>query len=399
MSAPVSPESRPDSLPDLPVRTLVARADHTAVTLDQTRLPFDRVELVLSHAADCAHAIASMQVRGAPLIGAVAAFGLALAVREASDDAALDAAHAMLLATRPTAVNLRWALDRVHARVASASTGQRWAIAWREACAIANEDVAINRAIGEHGAEHLRRLIAQREAVGRPVDARTPLQLLTHCNAGRLAAVAHGTALAPIYALHRTGVPLHVWVDETRPRNQGASLTAWELADAGVPCTVVADNAGGLLMRQGRVDAVIVGCDRVARNGDVANKIGTLLKALAARDAGVPFWVACPSPTIDPASGGTSLARSRRWAVRGPLTIEIETRSARELTHITGRAADGRLQEVQLVPDGVTGFNPAFDVTPARLVDALLTEHGMVAASLAGIEAVLTASAASRASS
>ena len=386
MSAPVSPESRPDSLSDLPVRTLVARADHTAVTLDQTRLPFDRVELVLSHAADCAHAIASMQVRGAPLIGAVAAFGLALAVREASDDAALDAAHAMLLATRPTAVNLRWALDRVHARVASASTGQRWAIAWREACAIANEDVAINRAIGEHGAEHLRRLIAQREAVGRPVDARTPLQLLTHCNAGRLAAVAHGTALAPIYALHRTGVPLHVWVDETRPRNQGASLTAWELADAGVPCTVVADNAGGLLMRQGRVDAVIVGCDRVARNGDVANKIGTLLKALAARDAGVPFWVACPSPTIDPASPDGE-------------AIEIETRSARELTHITGRAADGRLQEVQLVPDGVTGFNPAFDVTPARLVDALLTEHGMVAASLAGIEAVLTASAASRASS
>ena len=386
MSAPVSPESRPDSLPDLPVRTLVARADHTAVTLDQTRLPFDRVELVLRHAADCAHAIASMQVRGAPLIGAVAAFGLALAVREASDDAALDAAHAMLLATRPTAVNLRWALDRVHARVASVSTGQRWAIAWREACAIANEDVASNRAIGEHGTEHLRRLIAQREAVGRPVDARTPLQLLTHCNAGRLAAVAHGTALAPIYALHRTGVPLHVWVDETRPRNQGASLTAWELADAGVPCTVVADNAGGLLMRQGRVDAVIVGCDRVARNGDVANKIGTLLKALAARDAGVPFWVACPSPTIDPASPDGE-------------AIEIETRSARELTHITGRAADGRLQEVQLVPDGVTGFNPAFDVTPARLVDALLTEHGMVAASLAGIEAVLTASAASRASS
>jgi methylthioribose-1-phosphate isomerase len=370
----------------MPVRTLVARADHTAVTLDQTRLPFNQVELVLRNAADCAHAITSMQVRGAPLIGAVAAFGFALALREASDDAALHAAHAMLLATRPTAVNLRWALDRLRAKVASASPGQRWAIAWREACAIADEDVAINRAIGEHGAESLRRRVAQREAVGRPVDARNPLQLLTHCNAGRLAAVAHGTALAPIYALHRTGVPLHVWVDETRPRNQGASLTAWELADAGVPCTVVADNAGGLLMRQGRVDAVIVGCDRVARNGDVANKIGTLLKALSARDAGVPFWVACPSPTIDPASPDGE-------------AIEIETRSARELTHVTGRAADGRLQEVQLVPDGVVGFNPAFDVTPARLVDALLTEHGMVAASEAGVAAVLTALAASRTAS
>jgi len=382
MSAVVPPQSRPDSPQDQPVRTLVALADQTAVTLDQTRLPFDRVDLVLRHCADCAQAIASMQVRGAPLIGAVAAFGLAFAMREAPDDAALDAAHARLLATRPTAVNLRWALDRVRARVAVVSPAQRWAIAWREACDIADEDVAINRAIGEHGAMHLRRLIAQRETAGRPLDARTPLQLLTHCNAGRLAAVAHGTALAPIYALHRAGVPLHVWVDETRPRNQGASLTAWELADAGVPCTVVADNAGGLLMRQGRVDGVIVGCDRVARNGDVANKVGTLLKALAARDAGVPFWVACPSPTIDPACPDGE-------------AVEIETRSARELTHITGRAADGRLCEVQLVPDGVAGFNPAFDITPARLVDGLLTEHGLVAASEAGIAAVLTASAAS----
>ncbi len=366
------------------MRTLLVLADHTAVTLDQTRLPFDRVEIVLRRCADCEQAIASMQVRGAPLIGAVAAFGLAFAMREGSDDAALDAAHARLLATRPTAVNLRWALDRVRARVAVALPGQRWAIAWHEACDIADEDVAINQAIGEHGAMHLRRLIAQREAAGRPLDARTPLQLLTHCNAGRLAAVAHGTALAPIYALHRAGVPLHVWVDETRPRNQGASLTMWELADAGVPCTVVADNAGGLLMRQGRIDAVIVGCDRVARNGDVANKVGTLLKALAARDAGVPFWVACPSPTIDPAAPDGE-------------AIEIETRSARELTHITGRAADGRLCEVQLVPDGVAGFNPAFDVTPARLVDALLTEHGMVAASEAGVAAVLMAAAASAA--
>jgi len=352
-------------------RTL--RADGEVVrTIDQSRLPFERVELVLRDDADCARAIATMQVRGAPLIGAVAGFGLALALRRASDDAALDEAVERLAATRPTAVNLRWALERVRGRVRALPAPRRAAAAWAEAVAIADEDVGINRAIGAHGASLLREVAGRRAAAGRPVGTGAPLQVLTHCNAGRLAAVAHGTALAPVYALHAAGVPLHVWVDETRPRNQGASLTAWELADAGIACTVIADNAGGQLMREGRVDAALVGCDRVARNGDVANKIGTYLKALAARDAGVPFWVACPTPTIDPR------------AARGE-AIPIEARDARELTHVSGLADDGRVREVRVVPEGVPGFNPAFDVTPARLVDALVTEHGVFPASARGV--------------
>jgi methylthioribose-1-phosphate isomerase len=354
-----------------PPRTLRPSGEHV-LTLDQARLPFEVVELALRDAPACAHAIASMQVRGAPLIGAVAAFGLAFALREAAGDAALEAAFERLAATRPTAVNLRWALARVRARVRPLPEGERAAAAWVEAVGIAEEDIAINAAIGAHGAALLREVAARRAAAHRPVDAAAPLQVLTHCNAGRLAAVAHGTALAPIYALHAAGVPLHVWVDETRPRNQGASLTAWELADAGVPCTVIADNAGGLLMRAGRVDAVIVGCDRVARNGDVANKIGTYLKALAARDAGVPFWVACPTPTVD-------------LALADGAAIPVEHRDPRELTHVTGLHADGTPQEVRLVPEGVAALNPAFDVTPARLVDALITEHGPCCASEAGL--------------
>jgi methylthioribose-1-phosphate isomerase len=365
-----------------PPRTLRVVGDRL-LTLDQTRLPFEVIDLVLADASACARAIATMQVRGAPLIGAVAGFGLAFALREAAGtvateaalNAALDQAVERLAATRPTAVNLRWALERVRTRVRGLPAAARASAAWDEACAIADEDVAINASIGVHGAALLREVAARRAAAGRPVEAAAPLQVLTHCNAGRLAAVAHGTALAPIYALHAAGVPLHVWVDETRPRNQGASLTAWELADAGVPCTVIADNAGGLLMREGRVDAVIVGCDRVARNGDVANKIGTYLKALAARDAGVPFWVACPTPTVD-------------LSIADGAAIPIEYRDPRELTHASGRAADGLPGELQLVPDGVAALNPAFDVTPARLVDALLTEHGACAAGEAGLRAL-----------
>lgn len=359
------------------LRTLALRGD-TVATPDQARLPFEHVEIVLADAAGCARAIATMQVRGAPLIGAVAAFGLAFALREAAGDAALDAAVARLAATRPTAVNLRWALGRVRDAVRALPPAGRADAAWREAVAIADEDVAANAAIGAHGAAMLRALALRRSGAGRPVGRGAPLQVLTHCNAGRLAAVAHGTALAPVYALHAAGVAVHVWVDETRPRNQGASLTAWELADAGVPCTVITDNAGGLLMRTGRVDVVIVGCDRVARNGDVANKIGTYLKALAARDAGVPFWVACPTPTIDAGAADGD-------------AIPIEAREARELTHVSGRAADGRMAEVQLMPDGVAAYNPAFDVTPARLVDALITEHGTICATAAAVSAVLAA--------
>jgi methylthioribose-1-phosphate isomerase len=339
-------------------------------TLDQTRLPFDERWLLLRSLDDCLHAIVSMQVRGAPLIGAVGAFGLAFGLRERASDAALAAFAARLASARPTAVNLAWAVHRLRDRVAVHPESARAAAAWREACAIADEDVAINRAIGEHGARLL----------GRHVRPGRPLRILTHCNAGRLATVAHGTALAPVYRLHADGMPLEVWVGETRPRNQGASLTAWELARAGVDCTVVADNAGGELMRQGLVDAVIVGCDRVAANGDVANKVGTYLKALAARDCGVPFYVACPTPSLDP-------------SLPDGAAIPIEERSPREVTHAVGRDAHGALVEVQLVPDGVPARNPAFDVTPAALVTALLTEHGAVAATADALAALARRSA------
>jgi methylthioribose-1-phosphate isomerase len=373
---PAMTTTDPPKIPASAARILVPRADGTVETLDQTRLPFECVTLMLRSVEDCVMAIHTMQVRGAPLIGAVGAFGLAFALRDADGrsaatadrdamadgDAELQDSLDRLAASRPTAVNLGWALERVRLAAAGVPRSERASVAWREACAIADEDAAINRSIGEHGARLLRRLVRP----GRP------LQILTHCNAGRLATVAHGTALSPVYQLHADGVPVHVWIDETRPRNQGSSLTAWELGRAGVPCTVVADNAGGHLMRCGQIDAVLVGCDRVARNGDVANKVGTYLKALAAFDNAVPFYVACPSPTLDP-----SLADGD--------AIPIEIRNAREVTHVTGRDGGGRMVEVQLVPDGVQAFNPAFDVTPARLVTAIVTEFGDCDASERGL--------------
>ena len=349
-------------------RTLWLDEDGRLLTLDQTRLPFLREVVELATCAGCEHAIRTMQVRGAPLIGAVGAYGLAFALREDAGDAALDAARASLLATRPTAVNLRWALERVAERVRPLPAAQRARAAWEAACAIADEDVECSHAIGRHAAA----LLAPLRRADRP------LQVLTHCNAGRLATVDHGTALAGIYALADAGVPVHVWVDETRPRNQGASLTAWELGERSVPHTLIADNAAGLLMSQGRVDAVIVGCDRVAANGDVANKIGTYTKALAAWDNDVPFFVACPVSTIDAYT-------------RGGDAIPIEARAEREVTHATGRTAGGELVEVQLSADGTRAFNPAFDVTPARLVTALVTERGRCDASSAGIRRLLAA--------
>ena len=347
-------------------RTLWIDAQGRLLTRDQTLLPFEDVVLELGGEEDCARAIRTMQVRGAPLIGAVAAYGLAFALRADPSDPGLARARADLLATRPTAVNLRWALDRVAARVAALPEAARAQSAWSEAGAICDDDAACNRAIGLHGAA----LLAPLRRAG------APLQVLTHCNAGRIATVAHGTALAAVYALAEAGVPVHVWVDETRPRNQGASLTAWELGDRGVAHTVISDNAAGLLMRQGRVDAVIVGCDRVAANGDVANKVGTYLKALAAFDNAIPFFVACPVSTIDP---GTPDGEA----------IEIEARDPREVTHIRGRGPEGRLVEVQLTPDGSPAFNPAFDVTPARLVASLVTEHGATPATPEGVRGVL----------
>jgi methylthioribose-1-phosphate isomerase len=351
-------------------RTLWLDRDSRLRTLDQTRLPFEKATIELASAADCARAIRTMQVRGAPLIGAVAAYGLAFALRADATETGLQAAYEELVATRPTAVNLRWALDRVVAQVRDAPAAERAERAWREAARLCDEDAACNRSIGEHAAA----LLLPGRRPGRA------LQILTHCNAGSIATVEHGTALAAVYALAERGVPLHVWVDETRPRNQGAALTAWELRERGIPHTVIADNAGGQLMREGRVDAVIVGCDRVAANGDVANKVGTYLKALAAADNDVPFHVACPVSTLDPATPDGA-------------AIEIEERLPREVTHIAGRAADGRIVEVQLVPDGSPALNPAFDVTPARLVTSLVTEHGVFEASASGVRRALAAAA------
>lgn len=317
--------------------------------LDQTLLPFARQEVGLETAAQAAHAIATMQVRGAPLIGTIGAFGLALALREAADDAALDEAVRALGATRPTAVNLEWALHRVATHVRPLPAAARAAAAWCEALAICDEDRAANRRIGELTLELLQTITPR---AGR-------LNLMTHCNAGWLATTGWGTALAGIYLAHTAGITLHVWVSETRPRNQGL-LTAWELAGAGVPHTVIADNAAGQLMREGQVDAVIIGADRIAANGDVANKVGSYLKALAARDSGLPFWVAAPWSTVD------------AGCVDGA-SIPIEARDGDELRVVRGAAGCVR----QLEPDSRVA-NPAFDITPAHLVTALITERGIV---------------------
>lgn len=348
-----------------PMRTIWLGADgRTVEIIDQRLLPHELVITGLVTLDDAARAIRDMAVRGAPLIGATAAYGMVLATADDPSEAALDQAAATLAATRPTAVNLRWALDDMRRTLLPLRPGQRHAAALARAGEIADEDVAINRAMGEHGLPLIE--TAARRKPGRPVD------ILTHCNAGWLATVDWGTALAPIYCAHEAGIPLHVWVDETRPRNQGASLTAWELLQHGVPHTVIADNAGGHLMRQGRVDLCITGTDRTTRNGDVANKIGTYLKALAARDNGVPFYVALPSPTID-------------WILDSGDAIPIEERGAREVTHIAGWTEAGERVEVRLAPDGSPAANPAFDVTPARLVTGLITERGVCPASREGL--------------
>ena len=346
----------------------LARDGRTVEIIDQTQLPHELVIARLRTVADAACAISTMQVRGAPLIGATACYGVALAVAEDPSDAGLEAAISQLAATRPTAVNLRWALSQMRRALREAPERRRLAAALHQAGDIAEADVAINRAIGEHGAS----VIA--EAWRRKGDER-PLNVLTHCNAGWLATVDHGTALAPVYRAYDDGVPIHVWVDETRPRNQGASLTAWELGQHGVAHTVIVDNAGGHLMTQGLVDLCIVGTDRTTAGGDVANKIGTYLKALAARDNDVPFYVALPSPTID-------------WQIESGAEIPIERRHECEVTHIEGWTEEGRRVAVRLTPQGSPAANYAFDVTPARLVTALITERGICPASREGLLAL-----------
>jgi methylthioribose-1-phosphate isomerase len=348
-----------------PTRTIWATADGAVEIIDQTRLPHEVVTVRLTGLAEAAAAISEMKVRGAPLIGVTAAYGMALAAGEDPSDAGLAAARARLAATRPTAVNLAWALARMAAVLATLPTAHREAAAWAEAQAMANEDVAACRAIGGHGADLIGEIAARKP--GERVN------ILTHCNAGWLAAVDWGTALAPVYVAQERGVALHVWVDETRPRNQGAALTAFELGQQGINHTIIVDNAGGHLMQHGQVDLCLVGADRVAGSGDVANKIGTYLKALAATDTGVPFWVAAPGSTID-------------WALDdGVAQIPIEERAAREVTHLWGALEDGSLAAVQVSAPGSPAANPAFDVTPARLVSGIITERGRCAATSAGL--------------
>jgi methylthioribose-1-phosphate isomerase len=347
-------------------RTLEVGRDGWSVEIvDQTRLPFEVVVRELRSLADAAEAIASMRVRGAPLIGVTAAYGLCLQLREDASEAALASACKTLLATRPTAVNLAAALDAMRSALVDLAPGERAAAAYAAAARLADEDVATNRAIGLHGLPLLE-AAAKRGEPGRAVN------VLTHCNAGALATVDLGTALAPVYLAHDRGLAVHVWVSETRPRNQGARLTAFELAEHGVPHTVIADNAAGHLIQRGRVDLCLVGTDRTTAAGDVCNKIGTYLKALAARESGVPFYAAVPSASID-------------WCIRDGREIPIEERPAREVDFVSGRAPDGRIADVRIDPDASPAVNPAFDVTPARLVTALVTERGICPASAEGL--------------
>lgn len=353
-----------------PTRTIWLAADSWAVEIiDQTKLPHDFAIARLTSVQDAARAIKDMLVRGAPLIGATAAYGMALAMREDASDGNLQAAHDALYATRPTAVNLRWALAAMMEALRPLPPGQRVEAAYARAAALCDEDVEINYAIGTHGL-HVFRQVWQAKPQGER------LNVLTHCNAGWLATVDWGTALAPIYRFFDEGLPIHVWVDETRPRNQGASLTAWELNQHGVPHTVIPDNVGGHLMQHGMVDLCIVGTDRTTASGDVCNKIGTYLKALAAHDNGVPFHVALPSPTID-------------WTIDdGVRDIPIEERSAEEVTRMTGRTDDGRIETVTITPKGSPAGNWGFDVTPAKYVTGLITERGACPATKDGLKAL-----------
>jgi methylthioribose-1-phosphate isomerase len=325
--------------------------DGTVTILDQAQLPYRVESRMLCKLEDAAHAIRAMQVRGAPLIGVTAACGIALALIHDASDSALAAAVDMLAATRPTAVNLRWALARMSARLQTLPPPARANAAWDEARAIAEEDAASNHAIGEHGRRIIESLAARR----------LPIAVMTHCNAGWLATAAYGTALAPVYAAHAHGIGVHVFVSETRPRNQGL-LTTWELGKAGVAHTLIADNAAGHLMQRGAVDLVIVGADRIAANGDTANKIGTYLKALAAQANGVPFYVAAPGSTID-------------WQCSNGRDIPIEERDGEELRLVRGVPAAARIAAADMPV-----ANPAFDVTPAALVTGIITERGVAAA-------------------
>ncbi|MDG2002481.1 MAG: S-methyl-5-thioribose-1-phosphate isomerase [Novosphingobium sp.] len=342
--------------------------------IDQTQLPHKLVIKSLETLDEAAAAIRDMWVRGAPLIGATAAYGVAIAMRSDPSDVGLNRARDVLTATRPTAVNLRWALQEMVPQLATFEPPDRYERAMKRAGEISEQDVATNSAIGDHGLELIRALAERKPG---------PVNILTHCNAGWLATVDWGTATAPIYKAHHAGIPVHVWIDETRPRNQGAHLTAWEMASHGIPHALIVDNAGGHLMQHGEVDLVITGTDRTTATGDVCNKIGTYLKALAAHDNGVPFYVALPSPTID-------------WQARdGVSEIPIENRSGDEVSFVQGKFADGSVGQLRISPENTPTHNPAFDVTPARLVTGLITERGIASASAEGLAALFPEMAAS----
>ncbi|HEX3843540.1 MAG TPA: S-methyl-5-thioribose-1-phosphate isomerase [Steroidobacteraceae bacterium] len=347
----------------VPYRSIWPAGPGLVRVIDQSRLPFELATRDLTTLEDAAQAIKTMVVRGAPLIGATAAYGLALALRADTSDRRIEEAAEILRATRPTAVNLAWALARVRSVLADLDPDERREAAFREAGNLCEADVEQCRSIGVHGMEIIRQLA---QSSGRRVN------VLTHCNAGWLACVDWGTALAPLYMAHNAGIPVHVWVDETRPRNQGAALTAYELGAHGVPHTVIVDNLGGLLMQRGQVDCVIVGSDRTTACGDVCNKVGTYLKALAAKDNDVPFYAALPVSTID-------------WNLDRGQDIEIEERSALEVTEVAGRTAAGEVTRVRVVPEGSAALNLAFDVTPGRLVTGIVTERGVCPASRAGL--------------
>jgi methylthioribose-1-phosphate isomerase len=351
---------------NIPTRTIRPSADHPRAVdiIDQTALPYEFRTLRLATLEEAAYAIREMQVRGAPLIGVTAAYGLAFGLARQADDAALAGAAGILAATRPTAVNLNWALQRMLARLSPLAANERAEAAWHEAGAIAEEDAAQCRRIGEHGLALLRPLAGKRDK----------LEIMTHCNAGWLATVDYGTALAPVYAAFDAGIDVHVWVSETRPRNQGL-LTAWELRQHGVPHTVIADNAAGFLLADARIDAVIVGADRIAANGDTANKVGTYLKALAARDASVPFYVAAPRSTID-------------FDCANGLAIPIEERAGDEVRLVHGLTTNGKPGSLSLLPSVASVGNPAFDITPARLITAFITERGHCPATATGLSAL-----------
>ncbi len=346
-------------------RTIWVAEDGWSVEIiDQTKLPHEFELAFLKTVEDAAHAIKVMQVRGAPLIGATAAYGVCLAMRVDPSDETLKKSVEFLAEQRPTAINLRWALDEMLKVLEPLSPSERVEAGYQKAGELCDQDVETNRMIGVHALELLKEISEKKNG--------ETINILTHCNAGWIACVDWGTATSPIYQAHDLGIKVHVWVDETRPRNQGAALTAYELGAHGVPHTIITDNAGGHVMQHGLVDICFVGTDRTTANGDVCNKIGTYLKALSAQDNNVPFYVTLPYSTID-------------WTLHDGFSIPIEERNADEILKITGRRADGSVETLDIAAPGSPAANFAFDVTPARLVTGLVTERGVCEASTEGL--------------